>query len=150
MKPLCDFWFSSVLRTCVLLWHHDTLNHGSFFELDVVPSCGTLQSHTRLLCKWLVPLACPLDRVYKTPFLQSAFASQLHPFSVLNLRTSTSSVLSASGVTSSVILFASSQVRRVASSMSIGWTIPFRVGLLATLLGWTIVLILTQVYYIVK
>ena len=101
------------MRTCVLPWFHDTLDHGFCAELlHWVPYCCTLWSHKRLLCMWLVPLG---------------FSKVV-----------------------GVLIRSFSQLLRPQSKG--GWTISFRVGLLAPWMyqGERYVLILTQVYYIVK
>ena len=116
MKPLCDFWFSSVLRTYVLLWPHDTLDHGSLSsEPRQGLTCDTLQCRTWHHGKWLVPLACPQVRV-NNPFLQSAFASQ--QWDVSSITTLIISARVSSSILNSLILsksnWASTQERVVA------------------------------------
>ena len=137
------------LRCCFQLLNEfvTSVGHGDITCFDRAISIGVILDTTVSdLCHWLY-----LRLGWITPFLQSAFASQ--QWGVSSITTLIISARASSSILNSFILskraWASIQEKVVAITARwnmMGWTYPFRVGLLATLLGWTIVLILTQVY----
>ena len=134
-------YFNCKELPCFSLWYHDTLVRDFYAEmLQRVLFCCTHQSHMRLHGKWLVPLAFSKVVGIFAPFLQSAFASSKHPFSVASCITSTnSSLLGVVSLMSLIILLPLSHDNNVARSNSMRMNEPVPCRLTCDLLwGWTI------------